>query len=193
MAFGKTKRRRDDLDDHNLETVRDYEDYPNSDDDSVEELDSIDTAHVDDVATTQRRTTKRADSSSKALFDEVILKGVPSGKNPGGAKVWDSRLEDNYKEGPFKKWDVAPEDATIDDSNVRLEEMRWQSLEDDTYNDDMESNHEAALEDIPWRRNNPRSGESSSSQQMQSSQSRRKSQQSQISNFMRGASSSKYN
>ncbi|OMO79795.1 hypothetical protein COLO4_24312 [Corchorus olitorius] len=192
MAFGKTKRRRDDFDDHNLETVRDYEDYPNSDDDSVEELDSIDAAHVDDAATTQRRTTKRADSSSKPLFDEVILKGVPSGKNPGGAKVWESRLEDNYKEGPFKKWDVALTDATIDDSNVRLKEMRWQSLEDDTY-DVMESNHEAAPEDIPWRRNNPRSGEGSSSQ-MPSSQSRRKSQQSQISSFMRGASSSsKYN
>lgn len=43
-----------------------------------------------------------------------------------------SRFQENFKEGPFKKWDVDPEERRqilIDDSQVRLEEMRWKSLE----------------------------------------------------------------
>ena len=51
-----------------------------------------------------------------------------------------SRFQENYKEGPFKKWDINPEDTMIDDSQVRLEEMRWQSLEDDK-DDTQQSTH----------------------------------------------------
>lgn len=42
-----------------------------------------------------------------------------------------SRFGKEYKEGPYKKWDVDPENTYVDDSIVRLEEMRWRSLEGD--------------------------------------------------------------
>ena len=42
-----------------------------------------------------------------------------------------SRFQDNYKEGPFKKWNVDPEDTIMEDSQVRLEEMCCNSLDDD--------------------------------------------------------------
>ncbi|KAL7203360.1 hypothetical protein ACSBR2_016619 [Camellia fascicularis] len=50
-----------------------------------------------------------------------------------------SRFQENYREGPFKKWDVNSEDTTIDGSQVRLEEMGWQSLED--AKDDTQQEH----------------------------------------------------
>ena len=40
-----------------------------------------------------------------------------------------SRFTEGYKEGPFKKWDVDPELTHIDDSTMRLEELRWNSLD----------------------------------------------------------------
>lgn len=39
------------------------------------------------------------------------------------------RFTASYKQGPYKKWDVDPEATYIDVSAVRLEEMRWTSLE----------------------------------------------------------------
>ena len=42
-----------------------------------------------------------------------------------------SRFSESYKDGPFKKWDINPEHTYIDDSSVRLEDLRWKSLEDD--------------------------------------------------------------
>ena len=42
-----------------------------------------------------------------------------------------SRFTESYKDGPFKKWDINPEHTCIDDSIVRLEDLRWKSLEED--------------------------------------------------------------
>jgi hypothetical protein len=49
-----------------------------------------------------------------------------------------SRFEESYMEGPFKKWDINPEANIIDDSHVRLEELRWESLDinDDAQKDE---------------------------------------------------------
>ena len=41
------------------------------------------------------------------------------------------RFSESYRDGPFKKWDINPEHTSIDDSIVRLEDLRWKSLEDD--------------------------------------------------------------
>ncbi|XP_038709524.1 uncharacterized protein LOC120004292 [Tripterygium wilfordii] len=40
-----------------------------------------------------------------------------------------SRFSDNYKEGPYKKWDVDPDNTCLEESSVRLEEMKWASLD----------------------------------------------------------------
>ena len=42
-----------------------------------------------------------------------------------------SRFIEGYKEGPFKKWDVDPELTYIDDSTMRLEDLRRNSLDKD--------------------------------------------------------------
>jgi len=36
---------------------------------------------------------------------------------------------DHYKEDPYKKWDIEPDCSYLDDSAVRLEEMRWEQLD----------------------------------------------------------------
>ncbi|KAF8405303.1 hypothetical protein HHK36_010206 [Tetracentron sinense] len=36
----------------------------------------------------------------------------------------------SYKDGPYKKWDINPELPVVDESVVRLEELRWKNLED---------------------------------------------------------------
>ncbi|KAL7203868.1 hypothetical protein ACSBR2_017010 [Camellia fascicularis] len=70
-----------------------YEDIPTSNDENVEEIDAIqndkDGGNIGAQARnfTQSRE-KQVDMKSKPLLDEVIMKGVPSGKNPGGAKHW---------------------------------------------------------------------------------------------------------
>ncbi|KAL7225591.1 hypothetical protein ACSBR1_020873 [Camellia fascicularis] len=50
-----------------------------------------------------------------------------------------SQFQENFKEVPFKKWDVNPKDTMIDDSQVRLE--GWQSLEDDKDDTQQEHSH----------------------------------------------------
>lgn len=40
-----------------------------------------------------------------------------------------SRFTASYKDGPYKKWDIDPEHTSIDDSIVRLEDMRWRCLD----------------------------------------------------------------
>ncbi|XP_077245333.1 uncharacterized protein LOC143885176 [Tasmannia lanceolata] len=41
-----------------------------------------------------------------------------------------SRLTGSYKDGPHRKWDINPEIPLIDDSAVRMEDMRWENLDD---------------------------------------------------------------
>ncbi|XP_077229515.1 uncharacterized protein LOC143862361 [Tasmannia lanceolata] len=36
-----------------------------------------------------------------------------------------------YKEGPNRKWDINPELPLMDESSIRMEDMRWQDLDDD--------------------------------------------------------------
>ncbi|XP_077223765.1 uncharacterized protein LOC143857234 [Tasmannia lanceolata] len=36
-----------------------------------------------------------------------------------------------YKEGQYRKWDINPELPLMDDSSIRMEDMRWQDLDDD--------------------------------------------------------------
>ncbi|KAI3816967.1 hypothetical protein L1987_10752 [Smallanthus sonchifolius] len=45
-----------------------------------------------------------------------------------------SRFSDSYKSGPHKKWDMNPENAYIEGSSARLEEMVWEDLEDEGVN-----------------------------------------------------------
>ncbi|KAI8010498.1 hypothetical protein LOK49_LG06G01100 [Camellia lanceoleosa] len=100
MVFGKRKH----VDDapKNFEDEEDmmmYEDISTSDDESVEEIDAIqndkDGCNIGAQArnfTLSRE--KQVDMKSKPLLDEVIMKGVASRKNLGGAKRWEySRLE----------------------------------------------------------------------------------------------------
>ncbi|XP_052208031.1 uncharacterized protein LOC127811851 [Diospyros lotus] len=42
-----------------------------------------------------------------------------------------SRFLENYKEGPFRKWDIDPDDSCIEDSTLRLEDLRWRNLDED--------------------------------------------------------------
>ncbi|KAF8400216.1 hypothetical protein HHK36_013513 [Tetracentron sinense] len=41
-----------------------------------------------------------------------------------------SRFAGSYKDGPYKKWDINPELLVVDESVVRLEELRWKNLQD---------------------------------------------------------------
>src|SRR5262249_5797709 len=45
-----------------------------------------------------------------------------------------SCFTESYKNGPFKKWDIDQEDTYIDDSAIKLEKMRWESLDKDHLN-----------------------------------------------------------
>ena len=40
-----------------------------------------------------------------------------------------SHFSDNYKEGLYKKWDIEPDCSYLDDSSVRLEEMKRELLD----------------------------------------------------------------
>ncbi|GJY50009.1 hypothetical protein Tco_0439965, partial [Tanacetum coccineum] len=42
-----------------------------------------------------------------------------------------SRFSESYKEGPSKKWDVNPESAYLEGSASRMEDMRWENLDED--------------------------------------------------------------
>ncbi|GKC11047.1 putative hAT dimerization domain, ribonuclease H-like superfamily protein [Tanacetum coccineum] len=42
-----------------------------------------------------------------------------------------SRFSESYKEGPSKKWDVNPESAYLEASASRMEDMRWENLDED--------------------------------------------------------------
>ncbi|KAF8404869.1 hypothetical protein HHK36_009760 [Tetracentron sinense] len=41
-----------------------------------------------------------------------------------------SRFNESYHEGPFKKWDIDRDEGLFDDSSVKLEELRWASLDE---------------------------------------------------------------
>jgi len=40
-----------------------------------------------------------------------------------------SRFTETYKKGPNRKWDINPESPYLEDSLVRLEDLRWQDDE----------------------------------------------------------------
>ena len=42
-----------------------------------------------------------------------------------------SRFSEDYKAGPNSKWDAIPEDTSLEESRVKLEQLRWTNLEDD--------------------------------------------------------------
>ena len=39
-------------------------------------------------------------------------------------------LCESYKDGPYKKWDIDPDNICLVDSTIRLEDMRWRDLKD---------------------------------------------------------------
>nr|XP_043631554.1 uncharacterized protein LOC122603007 [Erigeron canadensis] len=41
-----------------------------------------------------------------------------------------SRLQESYKSGPNKRWDMDPESSYLEGSSARLEEMLWENLDD---------------------------------------------------------------
>ncbi|KAE8793587.1 hypothetical protein D1007_31746 [Hordeum vulgare] len=41
------------------------------------------------------------------------------------------RFSEGYNSGPHYKWDVEPENDLLEDSSLKLEQLRWDSLEDD--------------------------------------------------------------
>ncbi|GJS80768.1 hypothetical protein Tco_0730649 [Tanacetum coccineum] len=41
------------------------------------------------------------------------------------------QFSESYKEGPSKKWDVNPESAYLEGSASRMEDMRWENLDED--------------------------------------------------------------
>ncbi|KAL6976600.1 hypothetical protein U1Q18_052716 [Sarracenia purpurea var. burkii] len=97
MVFGK--RKRDDLayaqafeDDEDM-LMHDYEEFPNSDDEDIEEIKVVGSGHSGSAETNNfvQSREKRLDPNSKPLLDEVIMKGIASGKNPGGAKHWECK------------------------------------------------------------------------------------------------------
>ncbi|GFY93295.1 hypothetical protein Acr_08g0016910 [Actinidia rufa] len=99
-----------------------------------------------------------------------------------------SRFQENYKEGPFKKWDVDPEDTIMEDSQVRLEEMRWNSLDDDNDETQQEQQPQASgkIKDQHTTHGSRVHGQSSTPLVISSNPvPRMRSQQSQISNFVR--------
>jgi hypothetical protein len=46
-----------------------------------------------------------------------------------------SRFSESYRAGPSSKWDVDPEDASLEESRSKLEQLRWKDLEKDVVND----------------------------------------------------------
>lgn len=42
-----------------------------------------------------------------------------------------ARFCESYKDGPYKKWDIDPNNTCLEDSAIRLEDMRWRGLEDE--------------------------------------------------------------
>ncbi|KAK8493768.1 hypothetical protein V6N13_026358 [Hibiscus sabdariffa] len=47
-----------------------------------------------------------------------------------------SRYTDCYTNGPFKKWDIDPENSCLEESPLKLEDMRWADLENDLDKED---------------------------------------------------------
>ena len=41
-----------------------------------------------------------------------------------------SRFSESYTSGPHKKWDLNPESTNLEESSIRVEEMKWENLED---------------------------------------------------------------
>lgn len=41
------------------------------------------------------------------------------------------RFSESYKEGPHYKWDIDLENSLLEESNLRLEKMRWEGIEGD--------------------------------------------------------------
>ncbi|OMP08276.1 hypothetical protein COLO4_06621 [Corchorus olitorius] len=94
MAFGKRNSQANFSPVENLEDddtmIPEYENYSNSDDDGIEDLEAFDT-NTKPTGQTVRESnvTNQSNSTAKPLLDEVIMKGVPDVKNPGGAKLWE--------------------------------------------------------------------------------------------------------
>ncbi|VFQ60062.1 unnamed protein product [Cuscuta campestris] len=44
-----------------------------------------------------------------------------------------SRFSESYKSGPHKNWDVNPKNTYIEGSSARLEEMVWEDLDDEGF------------------------------------------------------------
>ncbi|XP_061990696.1 uncharacterized protein LOC133709101 [Rosa rugosa] len=49
-----------------------------------------------------------------------------------------SRFSEGYNNGTYKRWDINPESTEVDDSPMRLEDLRWRMLDGD-YVDEEES------------------------------------------------------
>ncbi|XP_077250104.1 uncharacterized protein LOC143889688 [Tasmannia lanceolata] len=101
-----------------------------------------------------------------------------------------SRFIETYKDGPFKKWDIDPEHTNIDDSIVRLEDMRWKSLDGD-YIDASDDFTEKDDEIAPLHASMPVSSTRPSPSPSSSTPSNRRLglQQTRISSFTRGGTS----
>ncbi|OMO51620.1 hypothetical protein CCACVL1_29681 [Corchorus capsularis] len=206
MAFGKRNSQANFSPIENLEDddtmVPEYENYSNSDDDSIEDLEALDT---NTKATGQIvRESNVTNQSNKPLLDEVIMRGVPENSKltDRGPKA-KGLIADAFHNMDRHQVDkeivtalCANEDALIDDSHVRLEEMRWPSLDDDgeeTFgHEDMQQEEDTLNARIGSDSGNKKRMSSSASGSGTSSSQPRKRKQSNISTFMRqGSSSSK--
>ena len=45
-----------------------------------------------------------------------------------------SHFSDSYRQGPYKKWDMNPENTYTEGSSSRLEKMLWENLDEDMEN-----------------------------------------------------------
>jgi hypothetical protein len=99
------------------------------------------TPHLNEVA---KKVLSQPISSSSAERNWSTYSFIHSVKrNPLNAKTADKlvyihanerlkrRFSEGYNSGPHYKWDVDPDNSLLEDSSLKLEQLRWASLEDE--------------------------------------------------------------
>ena len=45
-----------------------------------------------------------------------------------------SQFSESYRNGPYKEWNMDPDDTCLEESSIRIAEIRWSSLDTDIPN-----------------------------------------------------------
>lgn len=65
-----------------------------------------------------------------------------------------SRFSESYKAGPNSKWEADPDDASLEKSRLKLEQLRWKDLEKVVVNDPLINEPCSSSKKIAKNKNN---------------------------------------